>query len=97
MSARKIQDENDAKACIAKIKESGLALSAWARLAGVNGRSLHAWIMPARPLCRPRRRASSTWAYSMTRSRTYKMRFLTKHSNYGDDGSEAECGAMLGR
>lgn len=43
MSARKIQDENDAKDCIERMKASGLTLTAWARAEGVDGRSLHAW------------------------------------------------------
>jgi len=43
MGARKIQDENDARECIARMKKSGLALAHWARSAGIDGRSLHAW------------------------------------------------------
>ncbi len=43
MGARKIQDENDARECIARMKKSGLALAKWARSAGIDGRSLHAW------------------------------------------------------
>lgn len=43
MSARKIQDETEARKYIAKWRESGLTLAAWARSAGINGRSLHAW------------------------------------------------------
>ncbi len=43
MGARKIQDENEARECIAKMKESGLRLAVWARSAGIDGRSLHAW------------------------------------------------------
>src|SRR5512145_2939797 len=43
MSARKIQDEAEARECIAKMKESGLTLAQWARSAGIDGRTLHAW------------------------------------------------------
>jgi hypothetical protein len=43
MSARKVQDEDDAKDCIERMKASGLTLAAWARAEGVDGRSLHAW------------------------------------------------------
>ena len=43
MGARKIQDELEARECIAKMKKSGLALAQWARSAGIDGRSLHAW------------------------------------------------------
>jgi hypothetical protein len=43
MGARKIQDENEARECIAKMKESGLTLAVWARSSGIDGRSLHAW------------------------------------------------------
>lgn len=43
MSARKIHDEAEARECIAKMKESGLTLAQWARSAGIDGRSLHAW------------------------------------------------------
>lgn len=43
MGARKIQDEAEARECIAKMKKSGLTLGKWARSAGIDGRSLHAW------------------------------------------------------
>lgn len=43
MSARKIQDETEARECIAKMRESGLTSAAWARSVGIDGRSLHAW------------------------------------------------------
>jgi hypothetical protein len=43
MSARKIQDETEAREHITKMRESGLTLAAWARSAGIDGRSLHAW------------------------------------------------------
>jgi len=43
MSARKIQNEAEARECIAKMKESGLTSAQWARSAGIDGRSLHAW------------------------------------------------------
>jgi hypothetical protein len=43
MSARKIQDETEAREYIAKMRQSGLTLAAWARSAGIDGRSLHAW------------------------------------------------------
>jgi hypothetical protein len=43
MSVRKIRDESEARACIAKMAESGLTLSKWSRSAGIDGRSLHAW------------------------------------------------------
>lgn len=43
MSARKIQDETEAREHIAKMRESRLTLAAWARSAGIDGRSLHAW------------------------------------------------------
>ena len=36
MSARKIQDEIEARECIAKMKKSGLALAQWARSAGID-------------------------------------------------------------
>lgn len=42
MSARKTQDENEAREHIAKMRESGLTQAAWARSAGPDGRSLHA-------------------------------------------------------
>jgi hypothetical protein len=43
MSARRIQDENDAKDCIERTRASGFTLSAWARAEGVDGRSHRAW------------------------------------------------------
>ena len=43
MSARKIQDETEAREHIAKMRESGLTLAAWARSEGIDGRSLYAW------------------------------------------------------
>jgi len=43
MSARKIQDETEAREHLSRMRESGLTLAAWARSAGIDGRSLHAW------------------------------------------------------
>jgi lambda repressor-like predicted transcriptional regulator len=43
MSARKIQDETEAREHIAKMRKSGPTLAAWARSAGTDGRSLHAF------------------------------------------------------
>lgn len=40
---RRIRDEVDARACLAKVTESGRALAAWSREHGIDGRSLHAW------------------------------------------------------
>lgn len=43
MHRRKIQDEQDARACLKKVEESGMERTPWARANGVDARSLHAW------------------------------------------------------
>jgi hypothetical protein len=45
MKRRKIRDASDARASIASMKASGLAAAAWCRSAGIDGRSLRAWMM----------------------------------------------------
>lgn len=66
MGCRKIRDEAEARACIAKVGESGLSSAAWARSVGIDARSLHAWTVnlargdrgaraPTRPVRRQRR------------------------------------------
>lgn len=40
---RKIRDEVDARACLAKVTESGRPLAAWSREHGIDGRSLNTW------------------------------------------------------
>lgn len=39
----KIRDEVEARACLAKVTESGRPLTAWAREHGFDSRSLNAW------------------------------------------------------
>ncbi len=43
MAGRKIRDEKDAQSCVAAAKAAGLAQTEWARLHGIDGRSLFAW------------------------------------------------------
>ena len=43
MARRKIRDEKDAQSCVAAAKAAGLAQTEWARLHGIDGRSLFAW------------------------------------------------------
>lgn len=40
---RKIRDTQDARASLAAWEASGMALGAWARQQGIDGRSLHCW------------------------------------------------------
>jgi hypothetical protein len=40
---RKIEDERDARACLASVRAAGGHLGTWARVHGVDGRSLNAW------------------------------------------------------
>ena len=40
---RKVQNEREARALLAKVKAAGVDLGAWARAHGIDGRSLHAW------------------------------------------------------
>jgi hypothetical protein len=42
---RKIRDEEDARACLKAAEEAGGDVRAWARAAGVDGRSLNTWRM----------------------------------------------------
>ncbi len=45
MSRRKIEDETDARSCLAAMEAEGGAIRSWARAHGIDGRSLHAWRM----------------------------------------------------
>jgi hypothetical protein len=40
---RKIEDERDARACLAAVRAAGGDVGTWARAHGVDGRSLNAW------------------------------------------------------
>ena len=40
---RKIEDERDARACLAAVRAAGGHIGTWARAHGVDGRSLNAW------------------------------------------------------
>jgi len=40
---RKVHDEREARAMLAKVQAAGGDFAAWARAHGVDGRSLHAW------------------------------------------------------
>ena len=40
---RKVHDEREARALLAKVKIAGGSIGAWARAHGIDGRSLHAW------------------------------------------------------
>ena len=40
---RRIKDEVEARACLAKVRESRLPLAAWSREHGIDGRSLNTW------------------------------------------------------
>lgn len=45
MTRRKVEDERQARACLAAAARSGQSLGAWARAHGLDGRSLRAWQM----------------------------------------------------
>lgn len=45
MAGRKIKDAKDARRCLSAAKASRLTNAAWARREGIDGRSLHAWLM----------------------------------------------------
>jgi hypothetical protein len=64
---RKIEDERDARECLAAVRAAGGDIGAWARSHGVDGRSLNAWrVNLARGLAgsrgRRKKRASRTQA-----------------------------------
>jgi hypothetical protein len=42
---KKIEDESEARRCLAAARRSGLSAGEWARAQGIDGRSLHAWQM----------------------------------------------------
>ena len=44
-SARKIEDETEARRCLRAAKLAGLSAGEWARARGIDGRSLNAWRM----------------------------------------------------
>lgn len=43
MAGRKIRDEAEARACLARAAQSGLPRAEWARAHGIDARSLNAW------------------------------------------------------
>ena len=43
MLIRKIDNENDARSCLAQAAASGLPRARWAQMHGIDARSLHAW------------------------------------------------------
>lgn len=58
MKRRKIEDESDARACIAARAASGLSASEWARTEGIDGRSLRAWTNNLQRGTRPAKQVS---------------------------------------
>ena len=52
MAGRKIENEDDARACLSAALESGLSSGDWGRANGVDGRSLHAWRLKLDPPAR---------------------------------------------
>lgn len=57
MGRRKIENESDARACIAAQAASGLSPAEWARAQGIDGRSLRAWTNNLRRETKPKRHA----------------------------------------
>lgn len=43
VNSRKIEDELEARACLAAVDAAGVPAAAWARSHGIDGRSLNAW------------------------------------------------------
>jgi len=42
---RKVRDEGEARRCLLAAKRAGLSAGEWARAHGIDGRSLHAWLV----------------------------------------------------
>ena len=42
---RKVHDEGEARRCLLAAKRAGLSAGEWARAHGIDGRSLHAWLV----------------------------------------------------
>jgi transposase-like protein len=64
-SKRKIEDEAEARRCLAAAKRKGLSVGDWARAHDIDGRSLNAWrvnLGRRDPGARPRRRKSKAEA-----------------------------------
>lgn len=53
MAGRKIRDREDALACIEAQASSGLSLGQWTQQNGIDGRSLHAWMINMAPRSKP--------------------------------------------
>jgi len=45
MAGRKIEDAKEARKCLKAARASGLTNAAWSRREGIDGRSLHAWLL----------------------------------------------------
>jgi len=67
MAGRKIEDAKEARKCLSAAKASGLTNAAWARREGIDGRSLHAWLMN---LSRGAKSRSSTRAPRKSKSKS---------------------------
>jgi hypothetical protein len=57
MSRRKVENEVEARACIAAQESSGLSSAEWARTQGIDGRSLRAWTNNLRREAKPKKPA----------------------------------------
>lgn len=61
MRLRRIEDEQEARTCLAQVARSGEEIGAWARARGIDGRSLRAWSLNlARRVGTKKRRAERT-------------------------------------
>ncbi len=70
MKRRKIEDESDARACIAAQAASGLSASEWARVEGIDGRSVRAWTNNLQRGMRPAKQPS------IARSKTQRVELV---------------------
>lgn len=79
---RKIRDIQDAQASLAAWEASDMALGAWAREHGIDGRSLHCWKLNLQERSRPRLVELVTAPRSTAR---YTVRFDGIELEVGDD------------
>jgi hypothetical protein len=102
MSARRIVDEADARACLAAMATTGEALRLWARRHGVDGRSLHAWQLNLSGLRRSSRTRAPVKLVELVpapatpSSRHYTLRVGEVSIEVGDDFDAETLRRLLG-
>lgn len=94
MAARKVENEDEARRCIAAARATRGGLAAWAKAHGIDGRSLNAWRVNLERRGLLRRRAARPRLVELVPARAtavaarYVLRLRDVTLELGDDFSE---------